>query len=116
MGQHIIEVKDMMTKKCDTIKEDDCRSMAGYMKTMALPDARMAFRIKSNMIDLKANYKGKYRGGDYECDQCEGEVETVTHCLVCPGYREERENKDLSNDDDLVKYFFAVMKKREQKV
>ena len=107
-------VKEMMTDKCENIVNDDCRKMADYMRTMSLTDARMSFRLKSKMIDLKAYYKGKknYKADGYKCSQCNVGVETITHCLTCPGYEEERENKDLTDQGDLVKFFIKVMKKR----
>ena len=57
MAQHVREVKDMMTTKCENIQNEDYREMSGYFTSMSLTNARMAFRIKSKMIDLKAYYK-----------------------------------------------------------
>ena len=92
--------------------------MPTYTKEMVLPDARLAFRIKSKMIDLKPYYKGKkqYKADGYKCEMCWKEVETITHCMECEGYNDERENLDLDNDYDLVQFFTLVMKKRSDKI
>ena len=38
--------------------------------------------------------------------------EYQAHILICPGYSELREDKDLSTDRDLVAYFRNVIQKR----
>ena len=42
----------------------------------------------------------------------EGLRDTQAHILICPGYSELRENKDLATDKDLVGYFRLVIQKR----
>ena len=108
----------MMTPKCENIVDDDYRVLPSYMSSMSLNNARMAFRIKSKMIDLKAYYKGnkRYKADGYICVECNVSVETITHCLTCPGYTEERMNKNIHNLDDLVQFFINVMKKRIEKL
>ena len=44
----------------------------------------------------------------------EGLRDTQAHILICPGYSELRENKDLATDKDLVGYFRLVIQKRLQ--
>ena len=45
-------------------------------------------------------------------DKVEGNRDTQAHVMVCPGYADLRENKDLHDDKDLVKYFQLVIKQR----
>ena len=45
-------------------------------------------------------------------DKVEGLRDTQAHILICPGYSELRENKDLATDKDLVGYFRLVIQKR----
>ena len=45
-------------------------------------------------------------------DKVEGLRDTQAHILICPGYAELREDKDLSRDKDLVTYFRNVIQKR----
>ena len=42
----------------------------------------------------------------------EGFRDTQSHVMVCAGYSDLREGKDLNTDKDLVKYFQMVIKKR----
>ena len=51
-----------------------------------------------------------------EHDTVEGMRDTQTHILVCPGYAELRQDKDLSSDKDLVGYFRLVMNNRLESV
>ena len=39
--------------------------------------------------------------------------DTQQHVLICPGYAEFREGKNLNVDKDLVKYFSQVIKLRQ---
>ena len=41
-----------------------------------------------------------------------GSRDTQCHVMVCPGYQEFRENRDLSQDKDIVEYFKKVIKHR----
>ena len=42
--------------------------------------------------------------------------DTQEHVLVCPGYADFREGKNLDVDDDLVKYFAQVIKLRQDAI
>ena len=45
-------------------------------------------------------------------DKVEGLRDTQAQILICPGYSELRENKDLATDKDRVGYFRLVIQKR----
>ena len=51
-----------------------------------------------------------------EHNTVEGRRDTQAHILICPGYEDLRQDKDLSSDKDLVGYFRLVMKKRLESV
>ena len=57
--------------------------------------ARMAFRIKSEMVNkIKTNYKGSYKN-KLACDKCEGgRNETQCHAIMCPGWVEQCDGLD----------------------
>ena len=80
-------------------------------------DCRLQFRIRTHMVDLKGNMKGKYKNGDYSCLGCgdEATVEDQSHILRCPAYRDSRQGLDLDDDKDVVKYFRRVMMLRMKK-
>ena len=48
---------------------------------MTVDDAKYIFLLRSRMVDVKANYKGKYF--DYLCTECGKEEETQQHVLEC---------------------------------
>ena len=41
-----------------------------------------------------------------------GKLDTQQHILVCEGYSDLREGKELDKDQDLVGYFQAVIRRR----
>ena len=83
-----------------------------YLAELNLAQARTKFKLRSRMIEVKNNYKGKH--ANLECEACERSLETQDHILFCPAYSELRSNKDLSNDTDLVNYFRDVLVFREK--
>ena len=79
----------------------------------------MLFRIKTRIIDLKANFKRKpaYRSDGWKCEGCREEVEANSHVLICRAYNELRNGKDLKESEkDLVTYFKDVLKLRMMKL
>ena len=67
------------------------------------------------MLDFKFNYKNdvKYSKELWNCDSCQSAIESQDHILWCPSYVDLREGKSMENDKDLIAYFAAVMKIRE---
>ena len=82
---------------------------------MNLEDARTNFRIRSKMVrTIKMNQKTNpiFARQLWACDAC-GNIDTQSHIMWCPEYRTLREDLDINNDLDLVKYFQQVVKARE---
>ena len=88
--------------------------MKSYITEMKLREARTLFRVRSSMIPVKMNMKSntKYAQELWKCDDCMS-MDSQSHILWCPAYAPLREGKTLSNDLDLVHYFQAVIKIRE---
>ena len=59
-----------------------------YIKKLYFEDARAIFMMLTRMIDVKANFKNKYR--DLECDICRVEDNTQ-HLFKCKRYEEVNE-------------------------
>ena len=114
---HEEEAKDQMGKKLEDIKGEGIGRAKSYMETHCIADTRLQFRIRTHMVDLKGNMKGRYKDGDYSCPGCgdQATVEDQSHVLRCPAYRESRQGLDLEDDRDLVKYFRKVMLLRMKK-
>ena len=83
---------------------------------MKLREARTFFRIRSSMIPAKMNMKGNQKFAEqlWKCDDCLS-MDSQSHILWCPAYAPLREGKNLSSDLDLVQYYQAVTKLREEK-
>ena len=85
-----------------------------YPVSMKLEDARTKFAIDNRMVPtIKSDFPSDstYAEKLWKCDECE-RVDSIRHIKVCPGYEELRSDKDLSKDEDLVKYFQDVLNVR----
>ena len=122
-------VKESILKKSESIIKEEIRKysklkdidlnqeglqLKEYIKNMTLRSTRTMFRIRSHMLDLKMNRKSdqKYSDEMWKCDFCLS-LDTQSHIIWCPAFASLREGKNLQNDMDLVTYFTAVMKIRE---
>ena len=85
-----------------------------YLKEMSMSDARMLFRIRCKTNDIQMNQQSNksYAKNLWKCTEC-GNVDTQSHILWCPYFASLREGKSLDDDIDLVNYFRAVFKIRE---
>jgi hypothetical protein len=78
----------------------------------------MAFRIRCEMVkEIKGNFKDKYRrkGGEeaLKCDDCDcDQVETQSHCLVCPHWNDIRRGLELDKMDGMVTFFQRLILER----
>ena len=100
------KTKDLVTESC-LIKD--------YFGIKSLTKTQEIFRIRTNMNDLKGNFKNMYKNtpGGVSCKACGFENEVNSHVLKCVEYADLRQGKDLSNNADLVKYFRDVMSRRD---
>ena len=82
------------------------------MKSLA--KTRELFRIRTHMNELKANFKHdkKNIASGISCVACGIEEESNSHVMICDKYDDLRAGKNLKSDNDLVKFFSDVMKRR----
>ena len=73
-----VENKKKDMKKLRFIKEVNKQR---YITDMKMKDAIIIMKTRLNMLDLKANYRGKYK--DSMCTMCRSEEETTEHILNC---------------------------------
>ena len=101
------------TKTKDLVTESF--SLKSYFKEKSLAMTREVFRIRTNMNELRGNFKHdkKYKNSGISCVACGTEEEVNTHVMVCKHYEDLRQGLDFSNNKDLVKFFKGVMSKRE---
>ena len=68
------------------------------MERKSLADTRAIFRLRTEMIDVKDNMRGKYKGDGENCEACDSHVpESQNHVMSCPGYRELRIGRDMGS-------------------
>jgi hypothetical protein len=94
-------------KKMKVMRKSDC-SLKDYMKTGTLYSARKTWEVRSYMLRVAGNYPGhkKYLATGWQCQACMQQVrEDQDHLVLCSGYRDLLEGKDLESDEDLVDFF-----------
>ena len=87
-----------------------------YLKAMDISDARTKFKLRTQMINCKFNYKSDPANSAalWRCDSCQTSIDTQDHILWCPSYAELREGKDINKDSDLIDYIKKVLKIRDK--
>ena len=63
-------------------------------------------------VKMKFPSDAGYRKDLWKCYHCPN-IDTQSHIRYCPAYEKFRNDKDLDNDQDLVKYFREVIDMRE---
>ena len=120
---HYEDMKNTIStkSKLDAIKDDDFQEMQPYFKEKSVEKARMAFKIRTQMLtEIPGNAKNKYRvkgtvSEGLTCQHCmQGAIFTQSHCLTCPAWTEIREGLDMTKIDDLVIFFRKLLVEREK--
>ena len=120
-NNHYKEMKEeiMKMKKLDPIKHEDFTEAQQYLKDKSIENGRMAFRIRSQMLDnIPGNFKNKYKKEieKLKCPYCNLDQDmTQSHCLECPEWGDIRKDLDVKNIDDLVKFFQRLLAERAKK-
>ena len=94
---------------------EDTFELKRFFKDLPLARARTLFCIKVNMIRYtKMNFMNDpvFAKQNYKCENCD-KLCSTDHILICEGYKQLREGKDLSSDSDLITYFQDVIRIRE---
>ena len=104
-------------KKVDLAEvENEGCELKSYMKNMNLASARLRFKIRTKMTPtVQMNFKSdkKFASQEWKCVGCtDGRSDTQSHIIHCDGYADIRNGKNLENDQDLVDFFSAVIKRR----
>merc|ERR1712055_528572 len=95
------KVRKYIMKKNDEVKNgtktkdlDICNK--NYMNKLNFKEAKMIFLLKTNMLETKGTFKGKYPK-NLKCEVCEKKEETTQHLFECEGYTEIRRNIVVKN-------------------
>ena len=76
----------------------------------------MSFELRTQMLeDISGNFKNKFKNNKKKLKcQCFPEVDIMTqsHCVECPELKGLRKGLNLSQIEDLVKFFRKLMQER----
>ena len=114
--ERLIEmVKGKRYKKLDINNlELDNFNRKPYLSKLTIIDARLRFRIASQMVQtVKMNFQSDraFKEDLWKCTAC-GKADSQKHLFSCKGYENFRKDKDLSKDKDLVTYFRSIIQER----
>ena len=120
MEHQDIELKERIFKstKMDKVKHNDFSKVQKYLTGKSIENTRMAFKIRCEMVEeIKGNFKDKFKrqGGEEAliCQDCDTrEIQTQSHCLVCPKWEDIREGLELDRIEDMVKFFQRILRER----
>ena len=109
------KMKDL-SKLDDFLIENDNFETKEYIRNMNVTDARVKFKLKTKMLDVKFNYKNDpiNQATLWRCDSCKSAIDTQGHILWCPAYSELREGKDIKNEKHLIEYVKKVLQIRDK--
>ena len=88
------------------------------MRGKSVENIRFAFRIRCEMVqEVRGNYKDKYRrkGGEAAVlrPECPAqEMETQSHCIVCPRWEDIRSGLELTCIDDMGVFLKKLLMER----
>ena len=105
------------SKKLEEIKHEDFRYLPDYIvKEKSIEKVRLAYRIRSKMVnDIKSNFKNSHKGG-LQCDWCEsGAEESQGHAKECDGWEEERRGLNMDTMEDIIIFFKRILKRKSDK-
>ena len=86
---------------------------ATYLEEMNLVEARTFFLIRTRIVKCKTNQSSDpyNRSTLWRCEDC-GYVDTQSHIIHCPAYKDIWSGRSLNSDSDVVSYFSEVLKWR----
>ena len=111
------DMERMKDKKVKIMIKDNC-DLKDYVINGSIYSARKAWEARCFMLRVAGNYPNhkKYESTGWRCQACPYMVrEDQDHLTRCSGYSDLRVGVDFSSDEELVKFFGRVMKRREAK-
>ena len=102
-------------KKIDYKYDDNLEARHSYLTEMKLHDARLLFKIRSQMVPLiQMNFRSDktFTANQWTCSACKANRDTQSHVISCVGYNKFRDGLNLDDEGDLVKYFRTIINLR----
>ena len=105
----ILFLFDESACRCHLVSRGEVSSwVARWMSMCSCPSIRM------RMGDVPPFSDEQFSKSLWMCEECESQVDSMSHVDVCPAYQPLREGKDLKSDKDLADYMAAVMSIRSK--
>ena len=121
---YLLEKKDRLSK-LDNLSTD--YSLKDYLTShrLSIKEKQLLFKLRTRMIDVKANYPSMYKG-ELSCNLCDSNsIENQQHILVCPsliGHSDEQIqytdifSENLEKQIEAVKHCNTILKIRDIKL
>ena len=87
-----------------------------YFESKVVKQVRSMFSFRSHMYPCKLNFAHdpKFEHELWVCDSCQSEIDSQSHVMICPAYKQLRQGKDIFNNKDVAKYLVKVELIREK--
>ena len=103
------EIRDKYSKLDNIDIENENFESKAYLKELDLSHARIKFKLRSRMLEVKNNFRREHTHAGLECQGCQTSIDTQDHVLFCPFFSDLSQDLDFKNDRDLVHYYKKVM-------
>ena len=85
LNKHVAKEMEQHREKMTKLRFTQEFGRQNYVTECTMSKVKKIMKLKLNMTELKANFKGKYR--DTMCSACGKETETTEHVIACNEYR-----------------------------
>ena len=100
------EIRDKYSKLEDIDIENENFESKAYLKELDHSHARIKFKLRSRMLEVKNNLKREHTHAGLECQGCQTSIDTQDHDVF---FSDWRQDLDLKSDKDIVHYYKKVM-------
>ena len=96
-----MEEVDEQRSKLKKLRFTDAFGRKEYVEKCQMGNVKEIMKLRLNMVELKANFKGKY--GDVKCPACGEDDETTEHVIKCKEYKRiTNHNVEINENEQFV--------------
>ena len=85
IGKVVSSKVEMKTAEMKKLRFVQNHKQQEYIKVCRMEKVKSIMKVRLNMVEVKANFKGKYP--DIKCTACKQEEETTEHVIKCQEYK-----------------------------
>ena len=101
MEKVVMEEVDEQRSKLKKLRFTDAFGRKEYVEKCQMGNVKEIMKLRLNMVELKANFKGKY--GDVKCPACGEDDETTEHVIKCKEYKRiTNHNVEINENEQFV--------------